>query len=180
MDPFTIGLIMAAIAAAGATAQGVAQHQQAKAAAKDQARVAEANARAAELEGRAAEETALANARREQVNKRRALAHSRALYGASGAALDSGSPLATLGQQAADLQLAADDAAVGGATARASALSQAGLYRMQGQTALNSLKGYKTLIGVNAATAALSGGLSGFAMAGGFSPKPKQDVQPQA
>ena len=87
---------------------------------------------------------------------------------ASGAALDSGSPLATLGQMAADPQLAADDAAVGGATARASALSQAGLYRMQGQTALNSLKGYKTHIGINAWTAALSSGLSAFAMSGGF------------
>ena len=169
MDPFTIGAIMAIVAAASATVQGVAQHQQAKAEAKDQARVAEANARAAELEGKAAEETALANARREQVNKRRQLAHARALYGASGAALDSGSPLATLGQMAADLQLSADDAAVGGATARASALSQAGLYRMQGQTALNSLKGYKTLIGINAGTAALSSGLSAFAMSGGFS-----------
>ena len=144
-------LIATAVSAAAATYGAVDSHQQQKANAKYNAKVAEANAKAAELQGRSEEEQAAENARRQQIEKRRALSAMRAQYGASGAALSSGSPLAQLGQAASDMTLASNDTLRAGVIGRSSAMTQASLFRAQGQMAKMS----------SPSTASLAGNITG-------------------
>ena len=112
MDPFTI---MAITMAALGSWMAVDSHQQQKANARSQERLEQYNAQVAAGEAERAEQEARSNALRQQEEDRRFRAHQRALYGASGAALASGSPLAVLGQTAADEQLKVDDVMRGGA-----------------------------------------------------------------
>lgn len=87
------------------------------------------------------------NARRQQIEKRRALSAMRAQYGASGAALSSGSPLAQLGQAASDMTLASNDTLRAGVIGRSSAMTQASLFRAQGQMAKMSAPSTASLAG---------------------------------
>ena len=93
------------------------------------------------------EEQAAENARRQQIEKRRALSAMRAQYGASGAALSSGSPLAQLGQAASDMTLASNDTLRAGVIGRSSAMTQASLFRAQGQMAKMSAPSTASLAG---------------------------------
>ncbi len=128
----------AAAAVAAGSASAAMQYRQSKANAKTNESAALANAKAAENEARATQLQSEENARRQQVERRRALSSMRAKYGMSGAALDSGSPLAQMAQSAADLSLKANDTMVAGHARSTSLLSQADAFRTQAWQARNS------------------------------------------
>lgn len=142
-----IGAVAAAAGAAAGTYQQIDAYQQEKVNSKYNEKVSEANAKAAEMQGRAEEEQAAENSRRQQIQKRRALSAMRAQYGASGAALSSGSPLAQMGRAAADMEVTAQDTLRAGAVARSSAMSQAAMFRAQGEMARLSRPNKASLIG---------------------------------
>ncbi len=132
-------LVTSAIAAAAAGATGATmQYRQSKANAETNESAALANAKAAENEARSTQLQSEENARRQQVERRRALSSMRAKYGMSGAALDSGSPLAQMAQSAADLSLQANDTMVAGHARSTSLLSQADASRTQAWQAKKS------------------------------------------
>ena len=156
---FTLALTGILLAAAAGTYAAVSSHQQQKANAKSQERLEQYNAQVAAGEAERAEREARSNALRQQEEDRRFRAHQRALYGASGAALASGSPLAVLGQTAADEQLQVDDVMRGGALA----------YRRGSMERQNALYRAKVAAGSKPSGMALAGSLlsvAGNAMAG--------------
>lgn len=111
----TIGAVGIAASVTGGIVSSVEQHK----AQKKQADIAEQNAlvqqkqaaynqRVEEREAAIAAEEARENARRQREEYQRLLSTQSALYGKSGAALSAGSPLAILGQTAADEAKASD------------------------------------------------------------------------
>ena len=152
MDPFTAALI--ALTYAGVmTWSAVDSHRQQKANAKSQENLERYNAQVAAAEAAREEKEASANAARQLEEDRRLRAHQRALYGASGAALATGSPLAVLGQTAADQQLQVADIMRGGSLA----------YRKGQSDSQNSLYRAKVAAGSRPSTAALAGSLMSIA-----------------
>ena len=125
----------ALVAATGATISAVDQYRQSKANAKSEQNVANYNAKVSQLEGQAAEQQAAENSRRQLVMARREQSQRIAQYGASGAALNSGSPLALLGQAAADASVTANDTLHQGSVFRSSKMSEAYGYQYQGRLA---------------------------------------------
>lgn len=145
----TATVVTLALAATAAAVNNVASYQANKTASKTEARLAEANARRAMAEGRAAEATAAENARRQLVESRRQRSSARALYGASGVAMDSGSPLANLAQSAADAEGNALGTLLQGHHAMSSAMTSARMYEEQARVARkNSPRSWQLWAGV--------------------------------
>ena len=142
-----ITAIGAVAAATGATISAVDQYRQSKANAKSEQNVANYNARVSQLEGQAAEQQAAENSRRQLVMARREQSQRIAQYGASGAALNSGSPLALLGQAAADASVTANDTLHQGSVFRSSKMSEAYGYQYQGRLARGRAMGKSALTG---------------------------------
>ena len=113
--------IATAVAATTAIAGGVvggissiAEHRQAQANADAQAKQAEYNKRLEEREAARVEAETAENVRRQRQQAETLKAQQRALLGKSGAAMNSGTPLAILGITAADEELRAQDAHTAG------------------------------------------------------------------
>lgn len=140
----------------------IQQYRQSKANAETNASAAKANAKAAENEAKSTQLQSEENARRQLTENRRALASMRAKYGMSGAALDSGSPLAQMAQSAADLSVKPNDIMVSGHAKSTSLLSQADVYRTQAWQARNSrMTGLQLAAGItNAAVGTASSAVS--------------------
>jgi hypothetical protein len=103
----------------------IQQYRQSKANAETNASAANANAKAAENEARSTQLQSEENARRQVTENRRALASMRAKYGMSGAALDSGSPLAQMAWQARNARMTGLQLAVGITNAAVNSASSA-------------------------------------------------------
>lgn len=141
-DPITwmiIGTTAAAVgigtAATGGVIGAVEQHNAAKQAAQNaednaimQQQQMEYNKRMEEREAAAIEAENAENARRQRLEAERLRSAQMALLGKSGAAITSGSPLAILGQTAADEELKIQDIRYGGARAAAAHRSKAADY----------------------------------------------------
>ena len=105
-DPISLILIGTAVTGGVLSAVGkVQQHEQAKANAEMQEAQLNYNKRLEEREAAAVEAETAENARRQRMETEKLKAQQRALLGKSGAAMDSGSPLAILGQTAIDEEL---------------------------------------------------------------------------
>ena len=118
----TIAIIGAAMAAVGATVGAVAgtvgaveQHKQAEENARAQEAQLNYNKRLEEREAARVEAETAENARRQRMAAEQLKAQQRALLGKSGVAMASGSPLAVLGQTAADEEMKVQDIHAGGA-----------------------------------------------------------------
>lgn len=133
---FLSGVIIAGAAAAASSTGGVIgaveQHNAAKQAAQNaednaimQKQQMEYNKRMEEREAAAVEAENAENARRQRLESERLRSAQMALLGKSGAAITSGSPLAILGQTAADEELKIQDIRYGGARAAAAHRSKA-------------------------------------------------------
>lgn len=132
----------AAVAITAAIAGGVIgmvadtrQHRQARANAKMQEEQNEYNARLAEREANILEKQNQENIRRKREESKYLQSAQRALLGKSGAAMESGSPLAVLGQTAADEELKIQDMAYSGYRQGAQLTEQAKMFRYQGAVA---------------------------------------------
>ena len=139
MDPLTwtiIGTLTAAAgigtAVTGGIIGAVEQHNAAKQSAQNaednaimQQQQMEYNKRMEEREAAAIEAENAENARRKRLESERLRSAQMALLGKSGAAITSGSPLAILGQTAADEELKIQDIRYGGARAAAAHRSKA-------------------------------------------------------
>ena len=101
---------MALIGAIFTTIGAVQQHQQENANLEAQAQQHEYNRRLEEREARTVEAETLENAKRQRAENDRFRSAQRAAMGKSGAALASGSPLALLGETAADQEQSVLDA----------------------------------------------------------------------
>ena len=127
--------ITGAVAATVGTAVGIAgaveQNNQARANADMQAQQLEYNKRVEEREAARVESEAAENARRQREAAEELKARQRALLGKSGAAMQSGSPLAVLGQTAADEELKVQDIHYSGANQAAHHREQAKMYQYQ-------------------------------------------------
>lgn len=116
-------------------AGSVQQHEQAKANAKMQAQQMNYNKRLEEREAARVESETAENARRQRVQAEYLKSRQRAMLGKSGAAMSSGSPLAVLGQTAADQELGIQDTLVGGYQQAAQHREQAKMYDYQARVA---------------------------------------------
>ena len=130
-----IGLIGIATSVTGGIIGGVESHKQAKQQAKSaeenarlQQRQMEYNQRMEEREAAALEAENAENARRQRQEAERLRSAQLAALGKSGAAITSGSPLAILGQTAADEELKIQDARYAGARAAAAHRTKAADY----------------------------------------------------
>ena len=134
-----IGAAVAGVAAAASTALGVAgaveQSKQAEANARAQEAQMNYNKRVEELEASRVEAEAAENARRQRMEAEKLKAQQRALLGASGAAMNSGSPLAVLGQTALDEELKVQDIHYSGARQAANHTEQAKMFGYQAAVA---------------------------------------------
>lgn len=114
---------------------GYEQQKQQAQVAEENARIQQAqmeyNKRAAEREAAAIEAETAENARRQRAEAERAKAAQRAMLGKSGAALTSGSPLAILGETAADEEKKVMDTHYSGYRAAAAQYSKAADYGVQ-------------------------------------------------
>lgn len=141
-DPITWLIIGASTAVAGIAAGttggiigAVEQHNQARQAAQnaeDNARMQQAqleyNKRMEEREAATLEAETAENARRQRMQADQLQAQQRALLGKSGAAMTSGSPLAILGQTAADEEMMIQDMHYAGSRGAAAHLTKAADY----------------------------------------------------
>lgn len=104
-----IGTVLGVVGTAVSTSLGIAsasaQHKQAQANAEAQAAQAAYNARIEENEAARIEAESAEEARRMHEEAEKLKSRQRALMGKSGALMDTGSPLAVLGESAADLQM---------------------------------------------------------------------------
>lgn len=124
-----IGMTAAAIATPIATAVTQAQAQEANA--KGQEKQMRYNQRMEEREAEEIERETAANARRQHLASQQLMASQRAALGKSGAAMDSGSPLALLGAAAANEQIKSQDVWRGGYRAAQQHRSEANMYGYQ-------------------------------------------------
>ena len=128
---FIIGGAAAAMGGAGA----VMAHQQQKANAGAQAAQARYNQKLEEREAAAVEAETLVNAQRQKQASMRLQAAQRAALGKSGAAMDSGTPLALLGATAIDEQIKSQDLLRGGYRGAMQHREQAKMFGYQGRMA---------------------------------------------
>lgn len=171
MDPITAAILVLVVAgAATGTTGALVQYQQSKQNARTQEKIANRNAKAAEMEARDAENTARINARREAENQRREQARRRALYGASGVALDSGSPLALMAEAASDNATKRSDIMRLGVIKSSSLLSEAESHRMQGRVAKKSRMS-KTELGLRLTSTWINAGKEGLSAVGSSTTK---------
>lgn len=98
------------------------------------------NARIEQREANREEAETLEAARRQRAENARLQSAQRAAYGKSGAALSSGSPLAVLGDTAANQELAVQDTHRSGALAYNRHMTQAENYKYQGRLARASYR----------------------------------------
>lgn len=113
-DPVTWAIIGVTVAAASSIGGSVMQHKQGKANAEMQEDQMKYNQRLQQNEARRVERVNMENVRRQRMAAAEAKAQQRAAMGKSGAAMTSGSPLAVLGQTAADEELKIQDSHYGG------------------------------------------------------------------
>lgn len=171
MDPITAAILVLVVAgAATGTTGAFVQYQQSKQNARTQEKIANRNAKAAEMEARDAENTARINARREAENQRREQARRRALYGASGVALDSGSPLALMAEAASDNAIKRSDIMRLGVIKSSSLLSEAESHRMQGRVAKKSRMS-NTELGLRLTNTWINAGIQGLSAVGSSTTK---------
>lgn len=156
-DPLTWGIIGAAIGVVGAgvsatasTIGAVEQHKQAEANAKAQEAQLNYNKRLEEREAARIEAETAENARRQREAAEELKARQRALLGKSGAAMTSGSPLAVLGQTAADEEMKVQAVHAGGAAEANKHREQAKMFGFQAGVARASAPS-KTMLGANIA-----------------------------
>lgn len=150
LDPVTWALIGAATAAvASATTGGIVAYQQyqqaneaqdyaAKAAENEaayQQEMMDYNAKVAEQQAKDVEAEAAEVEKRKRAENERFLGMQRALYGKSGALLSAGTPLAVLGDTAANLEMEALDVRRQGQVRAMDLRSQGRMYSYQGQVA---------------------------------------------
>lgn len=141
-DPFTwslIGFGTAATAAAVSSTLGsigaVQQHNQANANANAQEAQMNYNKRLEEREANRIETETAENVRRQREEAAQLKSQQRALLGKSGAAMSSGSPLAILGETAADEELKIQDTAYQGYQSAEQHREQAKMYGYQARVA---------------------------------------------
>lgn len=144
------------------------EYQQSKQNARTNEKIANRNAKVAEMEAKSAEETARINAARASETARKEQSTRRALYGASGIALDSGSPLAMLAETATDSRQKQSDIMRSGVLKSSSLLSEAETYRTQARLARKSRMS-KTALGLNLASITFGAASSAMSMSGGSS-----------
>ncbi len=164
--------IAAAVASVAATAIGTSvgiagaaeQNKQAQANAEAQEAQANYNKRLEEREAARIEAETAENARRQREEAERFKAQQRALLGASGAAMDSGTPLAILGRTAADTEMSIMDTHTGGAQQANQHREQAKMYQYQaGVARMNRPSG--SSLGLNVA-GQIGSGLGNLAQTG--------------
>lgn len=154
-DPISLGLLAwgAVAVTTGAVLGGVSaaqQHEQARANAEMQAQQAEYNKRLAEREAARTEAETAENMRRQHEAAEELKARQRAMLGHSGAAFASGSPLAVLGQTAADEELKVLDTAYAGYSSAQQHREQAKMYQYQAGVA-RAQKPSSSSLGLNIA-----------------------------
>lgn len=149
--------IAAAAAIGGATTSlvtgivgGVEQHKQAEANAKAQEAQLQYNKRLEEREAARIEAENAENARRQRLAAEQLKAQQRALLGKSGVAMTSGSPLAILGQTAADEEMKVQDLHAGGYVEANKHREQAKMFGYQAGVARASAPS-KAMLGANIA-----------------------------
>lgn len=136
------------------------QYDQAKANAKNQQALMDYNARQEQREARTEEAEAQEAARRQHFEDERFKSMQRAAYGKSGAAITAGSPLAVLGDTAADLELGIQDTHRSGARAYNQRMAQANSFLYQGQVARKSVSPGMYLTGVFSSAASGAGNIA--------------------
>lgn len=172
-----ITAIAAGVAAIGAVAGattgivgGVMDYQQAKSNAAAQQNMLEYNARQERREADAVAAESNEAARRQRLEDERIKAAQRAAYGKSGAAMTSGSPLAVLGDTAAQMELGVQDVHRSGAIGRSRRLAEATSYSYQGRIAGSSVSkgmlwgsvGGSIASGLQGVGGAVSGGINSY------------------
>lgn len=162
MSTAIVGLVIslagAAATAVSTTVGAVQQHKQAEANAEAQEAQMNYNKRLEEREAARIEAENAENARRQRNVAEQMKAQQRALLGKSGAAMTSGSPLAILGQTAADQEMAVQDTHVRGAIEADKHREQAKMFGYQAGVARMSAPS-KAMLGAN--IAGTWGGLAG-------------------
>lgn len=145
-DPLTWAIIGTSVGVAGSIAGtttsiigGVQNYNQQKENAKAQQSMLEYNARLERREAEAEEAEANEAARRQRAENERLQAAQRAAYGKSGAAIASGSPLAVLGDTAANLELGVQDIHRNGANSYNRRMAQSNSLLYQSRVAGNSV-----------------------------------------
>ena len=167
-----LGSVTSAVGAVAGTAAGIVggiqSYEQQKTNAEAQQNMMRYNARMEQREADAELAEANEAARRQREEDARLRAAQRAAYGKSGAAMTSGSPLAVLGDTAANQELGIQDIHRTGARAYSRRTAQAQNYLYQGRVAGNSVSRGQ-LIG--SLGGSIAGGLSGVggAISGGTS-----------
>ena len=143
-----LSAVGATVGAVGGTVGAVEQHKQAEANAKAQEAQANYNKRLEEREAARVEAETAENARRQREAAEQLKAQQRALLGASGAAMTSGSPLAVLGQTAADEEMKVQNIHAGGAAEANKHREQAKMFGFQAGVARASAPS-KASLGAN-------------------------------
>ena len=134
-----VGAVGAVAGAATGIAGGIQSYNQQKENAKAQQNMLEYNARLERREAEAEEAEANEAARRQRAENERLKAAQRAAYGKSGAAIASGSPLAVLGDTAANLELGVQDIHRNGANAYNRRMAQSNSLLYQSRVTGNSV-----------------------------------------
>ena len=138
------------IGAVAGTVGAVEQHKQAEANAKAQEEQLNYNKRLEEREAVRIEAETAENARRQREASEQLKAQQRALLGKSGVAMTSGSPLAILGETAADEEMKVQDLHAGGAAEANKHREQAKMFGYQAGVARASAPS-KAALGANIA-----------------------------
>jgi hypothetical protein len=150
------GTVAAAVGTTVGVAGAVEQNKQARANAEMQAQQLEYNKRVEEREAARVEAENAENARRQREAAEELKARQRALLGKSGAAMESGSPLAVLGQTAADEELKVQDIHYAGANQAQHHREQAKMFAYQAGVARAQAPS-KSSLGLNIAGQMASG-----------------------
>jgi len=154
MAEAAVGAIIAAIAATvgavAGTVGAVEQHKQAESNAKAQEAQLNYNKRLEERESARIEAETAENARRQREAAEQLKAQQRALLGKSGVAMTAGSPLAVLGETAADEEMKVQDLHAGGYNQAMQHREQAKMFGYQAGVARASAPS-KTSLGANIA-----------------------------
>lgn len=167
----------AAVGAAGAAAAGVAggisSYRQQQANAESQQNMLEYNANQERIEAKNVERETQEQDKRLLAQQEQLRATQRALYGKSGAAMYAGSPLALLGETAANQRMESNDLRRQGATEYNRRMSQAQSLTYQGRVAGSSVDkgqlwgsvGGSLFSGLGGVGGAVSGGIGSYSSA---------------
>lgn len=156
MSFVTVGLIVTAVTAAAGAAVSISAGQQQKKAVQAQA---DYNEKVAQNEAQKASMLAAENAARVEKQKNRTLAALAASNAANGIAME-GTPLAVLGDVAADFEQEIADIGYGASERRLSLLSQASLGQWSAQNQKTAITINQVATGINAVGRTGSGYLS--------------------